>query len=187
MLVGALSSDSVLMRAICQEPAGAWKRLYWHRLVPGDKSMPLCAVVEFDGDMARVELLPALDHSTHGVTVIMPDLKRIYCGQRRPLEEARKHAYRSAVNALASRWLRRGVPGGMSLALYGHHIWAARGPELPVLLGRWVRSTNQTLRFSTDLREFYEIRDELHLWEFAPLSASSGGIVRNWHLNQEDL
>lgn len=173
------------MRAICKEPPSAWKRLYWRRLVSGDKNMPLCARVEFDGEVADVELLPALDHSSHGVTVILPGGQRIYCGSRRPLEEARKHAYRSAVNALASRWLRRGVPPAEILARYIAHIWAARGPNLPVLLGRWVRSVNRTLRFSTDLRDFYEHRDELHLWEFAPLSAASGGIVKEWHQMEE--
>lgn len=181
-----MSHDAAVLRAIYKEPAGAWRRLYWRRLVPGDKSMPLCARVEFDGEVAQVELLPALDHSTHGVTVILPPGVRLYCGQRRPLEDARRHAYRAAVNAIASRWMRRGVPAQEAIARYGHHIWAGRGPDLPVLLGRWLRSAAGTLRFTSDLRDFYEVRDELQLWDFAPLAASSGGIIKDWHAPQRD-
>ncbi len=144
----------------------------------------------------------------HALEVMIPGGRHIFLGK----EKLIYYAALAIQNELA---LRPGVPARPSLDRYSHHIWLGLLPSndccdiapaalskvvveqteqwrVALAMGRgkrfagcFARSANGTLRFSTDDRDYYEHRDELHLWKFAPLTAGgSGGVVPGWADNE---
>lgn len=176
-LLGTMPDDARILRALSGAKTADWKRVSWRLKIPGDKTMPLCAII----DGIEVELLPALDHSSHTITLVHRGV-RFDWGSIRVLAWAKQRAYEAVQHTLAWEHLHKGVPAPTELVRYSHNIWVAHGPNTVIMLGRWVRSDAGTLRFSTDNRDFYEHRDELARWEFAPLSAEHGGVIRGWGL-----
>jgi hypothetical protein len=175
---GAISDDGRILRALSGSSAQAWKAVSWRLMIPGDKTMPWCAII----DEVEAELRPAFDHSSYAITLIRRGVRWDY-GTGRPLADAKRRAYDGVQHLLAWKSMRGGVPSAQLLLRYSHNLWAAKGPDMPtVILGRFVRSNAGTLRFSSDLRDYYEHRDELSRWEFAPLSASHNGVIRGWDL-----
>lgn len=177
-LVGTMSEDARILKALGGGSATDWKAVSWRPKIPDDKTMPLVALI----DGVAAELLPALDHSYHSITLILRG-SRISWGTGRPLADAKRRAYEGVKHVLAWEAVRVGVPAPQKLARYSHNLWVARGPQTIIMIGRFVRSAAGTLRFSTDARDFYEHRDELFKWEFAPLSADHGGVIHGWAEN----
>ncbi len=185
MLVGAMSEDARILGAMMKVPAGAWRRVSWRYIDRENPVSTLYAVIEWAGETIGAELRPAFDKSSYSIDLVR-GITRIDWGARRGLAEAKKYAWAAAVHTLATRWLLNGVPQIGALERYAFHLWIGRGPKTPMLIGRFVRSPAGTLRYATDLRDFYEHLDELHLWRFAPLSREHGGIVPRWPVLEDE-
>lgn len=179
MLVGTMSDDARILSAMMKPPAGAWKRVYWMARDRRDPMTTLYAYIEWAGEQIEAELRPALDKSSYAIDLVRGE-RRIDWGAQRGLANAKRYAWAAAVHTIATRWLLDGVPTRAALERYAFNLWIGRGPRTPMLIGRFVRSPAGTLRYSTDLRDFYEHLDELALWRFAPLSSEHGGIVPRW-------
>lgn len=176
--VASTASRTVVLVDAKARPPKPWDRKHWR---PLDIGAPRHLYV---GRLDAAELIvkPAISNRGWMGEVVLDGVRYdVPLGHKRSLARTRADVWRMGGRLLARRWLRPGVPGPDELDRYGYNQWMGRPPELAAeLLGRFVRSPNGTLRFETDRRPFYEHRDELRAWGFAPVDTAGKTIDKWW-------